>query len=78
MGHVVTTHIQSLIKNGLFLAQQVDNRPYDYDLNLPETVLEQGRSVRPPEVLRAAADDLIHAAAELRMEAKACEGWRQR
>lgn len=70
-----TNHIQSLISEGLALAELVDGNEYP---NRPVVDMADGRREVPPDhVLSRAANLLRHAAEELEDERMRVLGWPQ-
>lgn len=75
---VVTEHVQRLIRNGLALATVCNGAALDQPVPVTaEQRIDDVREVYPRQALLKAADDLMHAADELRMEAHSCDGWAQ-
>lgn len=77
---VRTKHIQSLVSNALYLAQQADGqRGSDGPIRVDGSRRILGTSVEVPldRVLEKAAADLRHAAEELEAERLSVLGWAQ-
>lgn len=74
---VRTIHIQTLITEALHKTQQVNGRVSSDILYAKDVGNAHEGHVRVPEVLRVAAAELRHAAAELEAEMNSCLGWEQ-